>query len=240
MFIDFDGTLAPIVADPAAAYPHPDAAGLLRRLSDRWGRVVVVSGRPVSYLRSHLSAAGGTELYGLYGLEQASADPAGPGIRTRPEGEAWRLPVEEAAAAAELHAPPGVHVERKGLTVTIHYRNAPEAEDWVRRFCEQTADRTGLAAHGGKMSLELRPPVDVDKGTVVRDLARGMAAVLFAGDDLGDLPAFAELRRLRNLGVATVGVAAGGGETPAPVLEAADIVVDGPAGVVELLGALLG
>ena len=239
VFIDFDGTLAPIVADPAAASPHPAAADLLRRLSDRWGRVVVVSGRPVSYLLSHLAEAGSTELYGLYGLEQAPASAAASEVRTRPEGEAWRQRVDEAAAAAERDAPPGVHVEHKGLTVTLHYRNAPEGEEWVRRFSEQTSARTGLAPHGGKMSVELRPPVDVDKGTVLSDLARGMEAVLFAGDDLGDLPAFAELRRLRELGVATVGVAAGGGETPEPVLQAADIVVDGPAGVVELLRALL-
>ena len=236
LFVDFDGTLAPIVSDPAAASPHPDAAGLLRRLSERWGRVVVVSGRPVSYLRGHLAAAGRTELYGLYGLEQASA---GSDTRTRPEGEAWRRPVDEAAEAAERDAPAGVHVEHKGLTVTLHYRNAPDRAGWVERFAEDVSRRSGLATHGGKMSVELRPPVEVDKGTVVRDLADGMGAVLFAGDDLGDLPAFEELRRLRAAGVATLGVASGGAETPAPVLEAADVVVDGPAGVVDLLEGLL-
>lgn len=239
VFVDFDGTLAPIVSDPAAASPHPDAAGLLRRLSERWGRVVVVSGRPVAYLRSHLAQAGGTELYGLYGLEQAPASSSESGTITRPEGEVWRAAVDDAASIAGRDAPAGVHVEHKGLTVTLHYRNAPGGEAWVRRFSADVSARTGLAAHGGKMSIELRPPVEVDKGTVIRDLAGGMHAVLFAGDDLGDLPAFAELRRLRESGVATLGVASGGHETPAPVLDAADIVVDGPAGVVHLLEALL-
>lgn len=235
LFVDFDGTLAPIVSDPAAARPHPDVSGLLHRLSDRWGRVVVVSGRPVSYLQGHLGGAGKTELYGLYGLEQA----AGGGTRTRPEGEAWRSTVDDTAASAERDAPAGVHVEHKGLTVTLHYRNAPDGAAWAVRFAEDASRRGGLAVHGGKMSLELRPPVEVDKGTVVRDLAEGMQAVLFAGDDLGDLPAFEELRRLRAAGLATLGVASGGDETPARVLEAADVVVDGPAGVVELLGSLL-
>lgn len=229
--------MAPIVSDPAAAAPHPDARQLLRRLSDRWGRVVIISGRPVGYLLGRLGGAGRAELYGLYGLEQASA--AADETRTRPEAEKWRRAVEQAAAAAERDAPAGVGVERKGLTVTLHFRNAPQHAGWVRRFGEQTAAHTGLAGHGGKMSMELRPPVAVDKGTVVRDLAAGMNAVLFAGDDLGDLPAFAELRRLRAGGVATLGVAAGGEETPAEVLEAADMVVDGPPGVIALLKALL-
>lgn len=200
---------------------------------------MVVSGRPVSYLRGHLEGAGRTELYGLYGLEQASAAPGSP-TRTRPEGEAWRQQVDEAAAAAGRDAPVGVHVEHKGLTVTLHYRNAPDQAGWVERFAAGVSQTRGLSTHGGKMSVELRPPVQIDKGTVVRDLAAGMRAVLFAGDDLGDLPAFEELHRLTAGGVATLGVASGGGETPAPVLEAADLVVDGPSGVVELLEALLG
>lgn len=237
MFVDFDGTLSPIVSDPASAAPHPDAATLLARLSERWGRVVVVSGRPVSYLLSHLSAAGRTRLYGLYGLEQASAGSGD--TRVDPEAEAWRRAVAEAAEVAEREAPAGIHVERKGLTVTIHYRNAPERAGWVEQLAAEMGERTGLAAHSGKMSVELRPPVQVDKGTVVRDLASGLTAVFFAGDDLGDLPAFAELRRLRAAGVTTLSMASGGDETPAEVLDAADVVVEGPDGVVQALEELL-
>lgn len=237
VFVDFDGTLSPIVSDPASASPHPDAAALLARLSERWGRVVVVSGRPVAYLLSHLAGAGRTELYGLYGLERSSA--ASGAIRAVPEAEAWRPAVAEAAETAERTAPAGVYVERKGLTVTIHYRNASDRAGWVERMASDLQARSGLEAHGGKMSVELRPPVRVDKGTVLRDLATGLSAVIFAGDDLGDLPAFAEMSRMRAGGVAVLSVASGGDETPPEVLEAADLVVEGPDGVVGLLQELL-
>ena len=73
VFVDFDGTLAPIVADPVTASPHPAVAGLLAGLSRKWGRVVVISGRPVEFLLSHLAGAGRTQLYGLYGLYSAAA-----------------------------------------------------------------------------------------------------------------------------------------------------------------------
>ena len=237
IFVDFDGTLAPIVSDPAAALPRPEAAALLTRLSERWGRVVVVSGRPVVFLLSHLAGAGRTELYGLYGLERSSS--LSGEIATLPEAEDWRRAVSDVASAAERDAPEGVYVEHKGLTVTIHCRNAPDQAAWARAAAGDARIRTGLAVHRGKMSLELRPPVEVDKGTVVRDLAAGLDAVLFVGDDMGDLPAFAEMRSLRSEGVATLSVASGGDETPAEVVEAADLVVDGPGGVVGLLAQLL-
>jgi trehalose 6-phosphate phosphatase len=95
-----------------------------------------------------------------------------------------------------------------------------------------------LIAHPGKQSWELRPPVPTDKGTVVVELAAGLQAVCFAGDDTGDLSAFAALARLWAEGVETLGVAVGGPETPPEVLDAADLVVDGPAGVLDLLEAL--
>jgi trehalose 6-phosphate phosphatase len=237
VFVDFDGTLAPIVDDPAVAAPHPDAPGILERLSRRYGRVVVVSGRPVGYLARHLADAGAAELFGLYGLERSRGGSAR--VETDAEAEAWRAPVAEAAEAAESSAPPGVMVERKGLTVTLHYRAAPDRKAWVDREADRLAASTGLQAHGGKMSVELRPPVSIDKGTVVRDLGTGLSAVFFAGDDRGDLPAFAALARLRAAGAETLGVAAGGPETPPDVAEAADLVVDGPAGVIEVLRRLV-
>jgi trehalose 6-phosphate phosphatase len=89
--------------------------------------------------------------------------------------------------------------------------------------------------HAAKASAELRPPVDRDKGTVVRELAGGLDAVCFLGDDLGDLPAVAAVRELPAHGAV---VAVGTSETPAALVEAADVVVDGPAGAVELLSRL--
>lgn len=225
------------MADPAAAAPPPVAGRLLGALSERYGRVAVISGRPVAYLLGHLAGSGATELYGLYGLEQATGRRAE--VHTREEGEAWRPAVAGATEEAEREVPPGVHVEKKGLTVTLHYRGAPDTGGWVERYSGALAERHGLSRHPGKMSFELRPPVRIDKGTVVGDLATGLMSVLFAGDDLGDLPAFETLARLRRLGVATLGVASGGPETPQAVLDAADLVVDGPPGVMALLEDLL-
>ena len=236
IFVDFDGTLAPIVDEPAAARPWPGIPDLLGRLARVVGRVAVVSGRPVAFLVEHLAAATGAEFLGLYGLERAGAG----GPATTPEAEPWRPVVDDVAAEAGRSAPAGVAVEHKGLTVTLHYRAAPHHEAWVSEFAGSTATRTGLVAHGGKMSIEMRPPVEVDKGTVIRQLADGLQVVLFAGDDLGDLPAFSVLAELRRAGSTTLGVASGGPETPDAVTEAADVTVDGPAGVAELLQALLG
>lgn len=237
VFVDFDGTLSPIVDDPASARPASGAVDVLRALAERWGVVAVVSGRPAAYLARHLSGAGRTRLLGLYGLESAAPDGT---VSTRPEGEQWRGAVSAAVAAAQAAAPPGVTVEPKGLTVTVHYRAVPDQSEVVAALAGRLAEAHGLAAHGGKMSVELRPPVAVDKGTVVSELAAGLSAVAFAGDDLGDIPAFEALARLRGNGVTTLSVASAGSETPAPVVAAADEVVDGPAGVLAVLTVLAG
>lgn len=205
--------------------------------------MAVVSGRPVAYLRGRLGEAGRTRLLGLYGLE--TMEPAGSGrsepvVVTAPEAEAWRQAVGDAAVTAAAVAPPGVAVEHKGLTVTLHYRSDPRRRAWVEAFAADVGGRSGLVAHDGKMSVELRPPVEVDKGTVLGHLSAPYGAVLFAGDDRGDLPAFATLRALRARGKVTLSVASGGDETPAEITDAADVVVDGPAGVVALLARLEG
>lgn len=215
----------------------------LARLASRYRRVAVVSGRPVAYLLEHLgeaAGAGGVELIGLYGTQRTRWDAGEQRVAVEESTEAarWRDVLSDSAERAEAAAPAGTTVERKGLAVTLHYRRAPEHAGWVQDFASAEAGRTGLVAHPGKMSFELRPPVVTDKGTVVEELAAGLRAVLFAGDDVGDVPAFEALRRLRGAGVDTLAVAVGGTETPADVTRAADVVVDGPAGVLQLLNEI--
>lgn len=199
------------------------------------------------YLSAHLVGAGDTELVGLYGLERLV--PGSPDVQTLPEAEVWRESVGSVATQAErrVEADPsqfaGVGVERKGLTVTLHYRRAPSEAGWVQSFAAEQADASGLVAHPGKMSVELRPPVATDKGSVVTGLSRGLSAVCYLGDDIGDLPAFEALKALRDQGVFTVAVAVRSGvgdETPARVVDAADLVVDGPNGVLGILRELAG
>jgi trehalose 6-phosphate phosphatase len=188
--------------------------------------VAVISGRPLSYLVHHLAGAGRTELVGVYGLDRSSGD-------SSPGTELWRPRIEAAAADAEHHAPDGVVVERKGLAVTLHYRHAPDHRGWVEQFAGGQPD---LVAHPGKMSVELRPPVPTDKGTVVGELSRGLEAVCFIGDDRGDLPAFEALARMTDRD--TLAVAVDGPETPPELKDRADLVVNGPPGVVEFLKGL--
>jgi trehalose 6-phosphate phosphatase len=234
VFVDFDGTLSPIVETAADARPLPGAAEVLVRLSESLGRVAVVSGRPVAYLEAHLPEA--VELHGLYGLE-ARIDGE---RRTRADADRWRAVVDDVAALAVASvASEGVDVEHKGLSLTLHFRRVPEAEDAAVDWARAAAARTSLHLRAAKMSLELHPPVAVDKGTVIEERSDGLAAVAYIGDDLGDLPAFEALDRLAERGVAAVKVAVRTPDVSEALLAQAHHLVDGPDGVLALLRSLL-
>jgi trehalose 6-phosphate phosphatase len=242
---DFDGTLAPIVADPTMSRPLPIAVETLHRLAGIYHRVAVVSGRPASFLSTHLrlrdrsavaTPGEGLVVVGLYGLEMADGDQ----ITTDPRAVEWRTVIDHVADLADEHVPPGMLVERKGLSLTLHYRTSPDQAGWAERWAGEQATNTGLLMHPARKSVELRPPLDVDKGTVVAGLTTGLEAVCFLGDDSGDLPAFGVLDRLRDeQGVATLKVGVRSEEAPPELLERADLVVDGPEGAVDVLIGLL-
>ena len=231
--LDFDGSLSPIVDDPAAAVPVDGAADLLIGLANAYGEVLVVSGRPLSFLAQHVPLE--VSVVGLYGLE---------GVRRgerweHPNGGAWREVMADLASVAESNGPPGMLVELKDLSITYHYRTAPAIEGRVKEFARMQADRSGLRVGDAKMSVELHPPIDADKGTVIDTMCAQASAVLFAGDDLGDLPAFAALDRLSAKGAATVKVAVTSDETPAALRSRANLEVEGPEGLMDLLRLLL-
>ena len=237
LFLDFDGTLAPIVDDPAAARPLPGVPGLLGRLAARLGLVAVVSGRPVAYLVEVLDSPRGVRLAGLYGMEQLGPDGE---LQVDEDAGRWRPVLVEVADEARRLAPPGVVIEEKGLAMTIHWRGNPGAEAWARSVGERLMAGTGLVGQPGRMALELRPPGPTDKGAVVEQLGPGHRAVACFGDDLGDLPAFAALDRLAAEGVAVARVAVVDDESPPEVVAAADVVVRGPEGAQDLLAVLAG
>jgi trehalose 6-phosphate phosphatase len=234
--LDFDGTLAPIVSRPEDAVAHADAADAMAGLAAAGFRVAVITGRPVAdvlRLGPGFADVPGLVIYGHYGLEQwldgaLTAPQVHPGVATA-----------TAAARTLALAHEGVDVEDKGHSVALHTRNAPDpgaAFAVLRPRARQIGAENDLEVVPGRYVLELRP-AGVDKGGALRRLVAesGVRAVVLAGDDLGDLPA---VRALRELDVAGVVVCSDSPETPDELRQVADIVVDGPAGVIELLRSM--
>ena len=239
---DFDGTLAPIVARPQDARPYPGALPALTALAGAVGTVAVITGRPAAdaVALGGLGAVPGLVVIGHYGWQrwqdgELTATPAPPAV------ERARAALPGVLRAAQ--APDGTWVEDKAHAVAVHTRATADpraALDRLREPLGELATRLGLAAEPGRFVIELRPP-GVDKGSALSGLVREKTArsVLFCGDDLGDLPAFAAVRALRSDGVPGCAVASASAESP-QVAAAADLVVAGPEGVVELLTALAG
>jgi trehalose 6-phosphate phosphatase len=234
LFCDFDGTLAEIIDEPDLARPAEGMPQLLGELAGRLGVVGVLSGRPVSFLETLFPRE--VLLAGLYGLETLID-----GVRhDHPSGGMWREVIDDVASSSIAHGPAGMRVEEKGLSLTLHFRTHPEIEDVVRTFAEKQGARSGLQVRSARMSFELHPPIDVDKGTALLELTGDLATVCFIGDDVGDLPAFDALDELARVGVAVVRVAVRSAEESAELVERADILVDGPSGVSAMLGDLRG
>ena len=245
--LDFDGSLAPIVDDPTTARALPEAVDALRRLVGRVRIVAIVSGRPVEFLRRAVPVPGAV-LLGQYGLERE-----GPGTSTLLDPRAVEAlgDADLARIAREAHdALPEVRVEEKGgVAVTLHWREHPDAEAAATAWGRAVAERHGLALAPGRMALELRPRVTIDKGTAVRDLVLGppgvardrlqaTRAVVVAGDDLGDLPAFDAAAALVTEGHldAALRIGVRSKEAPAELADRCDLVVAGPLGLSQTLG----
>ena len=236
--LDFDGTIAPIVEDPAAARPLAGVVDLLGPLADRYAAVALVSGRPATYLASH-AAAPGVRYLGMYGLEEIVSGR----VQVDQRLEAARPVVE--AARRDLAADPavtasGAHLEDKRYAVAVHTRRVADPGRWagpIDAAAARVAAANGLEVVPGRLVWELRPQVRSDKGDAVRRVAAesGARHLLVAGDDLGDLPGFAVADALGG----GLRVAVRSDEAPAELLDAADLVVDGPEGARELLEHLL-
>lgn len=236
VLMDFDGTLSEIVDHPDDAVPVPGVVELLHRLVGAYGRVGIVSGRPITFLRDRLPVDG-LALVGQYGLERWIDGSVVIDDAARPYAAAVAAAADQAATAL-----PGVYVERKGaIALTLHWRTRPDlgarAEEWARG----RAAELGLGTYPTKMAVELRPPVAIDKGHGVEALATGMRTALFAGDDHGDLSGFGALDRMVGLGVldAAIKVAVYSAEAPAELIANADMTVDGPRSLTELLATLV-
>jgi len=235
--LDYDGTLAPVVDRPEDAVPVEGAVEVLASLAARVARVALVTGRPADVVVAlgGLADVPGLVVLGQYGAQRweagvLSGDDPAPGLTRLRE----RVP--------ELVAAQGAALEDKGLSLVVHTRRAPDPAGALARLrapLAVLAAEAGLEAHPGRLVIELRP-AGHDKGGALRRLCEpAPSAVLFAGDDLGDLPAFDAVEALRARGVPGLLVCSASAEGPSQLRERADVVVDGPAGLVALLGALL-
>jgi len=238
LFFDFDGTLAPIRVDPDAVWPTPGVVDALTALTGLVRRVGVVSARPVAFLRSRLEPAQGLVLHGYHGLQTVALD--GTEV-TDAAALPWIPVLSGLAERAANELPRDVLVERKPLSVALHYRAAPDLRPAVDEWAAAEFSRSGVRAQLGRMVVEMRPPIDRDKGSVIAEETRDLATAWYAGDDLSDLRAFEALadREARTPGFAGVRAAVVNEETGQAVAEAADFVIGPPEAVPALLDRLV-
>jgi trehalose 6-phosphate phosphatase len=244
VLLDVDGVLAPIVRHADDAHVPEPTRVLLIAVAKRYGLVACITGRRATTARRIVSL-GSITYVGNHGAELLR--PGGTDVELDREVAAWEGRIRRFAsdvAGDELHRL-RVRSEDKRAIAAFHWRGAPDedaAEDAVRRVAAR-AEAAGLRVHWGRKVLEVRPPVDIDKGRGIRRLLRDadLAAAVYVGDDRTDVDAFDGLRALVEQGrlgtAACVGVRSD--ETPRELEQAADTLVDGPAGVRELLETLL-
>ena len=224
ILLDVDGTLAPIVERPEDAAVPAGTRSEVARLVAAYALVACVSGR---------TSADAARVVGVPGLEYVGVH----GLESDPEARRFEPQLE---AFAERIAWPWTVESKAGVTLSFHYRESDDEADAIRRAEEvaAAAEEAGLEPHRGRKVLEIRPPVAADKGTAVRRLLEGrpITRALYAGDDTTDLDAF---RGLDESDLeASLRVAVGSQEMNPRLLNAADLVVDGTEGLVELLRQL--
>ena len=247
VLLDIDGTLAPIVDHASDAHVPESTRQLLIAVAGRYGLVACVSGRRASEARAMVSI--GTITYlGAHGVEMLRA--GWTEARLDQAVAEWARRIQDfgrqndTADTRKLR----VRLEDKGAIVAFHWRGAPD-DDAARRAVEAIAARAmqaGLATQWGRKVLEVRPPIPFDKGAGIRRLLAESGAeisgALYVGDDTTDLDAFRALAELAQDGrlAHTVRVGVASEEGPREIVDQADVVVDGPEGVRELLALLAG
>lgn len=242
LLTDFDGTLAPIVHDPFMAGLVDGADGALAALADRLTVVAIITGRlPLDARR--LVGVPGVLIVGNHGAEWLEPGQSEP---TAAPGAEEIGPALE-AALARVPPMPGVVGDHKGVSASVHYRQAPDPDAARAAILEALGDLEplGLRIGHGRMIVEIRAPGLGDKGTAARQIVErfGLRGAVVMGDDVTDLDMFDEVAELRSGGRLRAAVVAVGGtdhEVPSEVTAAADVVLPTPADAAELLAQLAG
>ncbi|MEV7052000.1 trehalose-phosphatase [Streptomyces anulatus] len=246
--LDFDGTLADIVPDPEQARAHPGTVAALAALAPKVAAVAVITGRPAGVAVRYGGFAGvpGLEhlvVLGHYGAERWDAV-TGTVNAPAPHPGVAAVRAELPGVLHEFDSWHGTWIEEKGQAVAVHTRRAQDPQaafETLRGPLGELAAKHGLIVEPGRLVLELRPP-GMDKGVALATFVAELDAesVIYAGDDLGDLAAFAAVEKLRTEGPDGIpGLLVCSGSTEVPELaERADLSVPGPAAVVAFLAAL--
>lgn len=236
LITDMDGTVSPIVPVPSDAAPTEKNRDLLQKLYSQLTLVAVVSGRAVDDVRERVNLADLTYA-GNHGLERWQDNQ----VVLAPQAKPYRPNLEKAQEQIKAMMPPGMWVEDKQATLSVHYRDTENpletAEYYAPRF-EEIAVANDLKLFQGRMIFELRPPLDVDKGTIFKQLIEEYAldAALYIGDDTTDADALRMAQHLRQEKVCySIAVGVESDETPFVVTESSDMMVSGVSGVEDFL-----
>ena len=239
LFSDFDGTLSSIVDQPEAAKITPENKQRLIDLQDKTAVIGIISGRAVADIATRVGIEG-LAYVGNHGLERWRN-----GKRTAADAvKPYLEEINQAAAEVRPRLLPGMQLEDKEVTLSIHYRQTAEPDQvkvLFKPIAEEIANQHGLKLFEGRRIFELRPPIPLDKGSAFRGLVNEfrLDGAVFIGDDVTDTAAFRAAAELRHSGEClaySVGVI--DRETPQSVVELSDISVSGVEGVSSLLSWL--
>ncbi len=240
LLTDFDGTISPIVTDPASARLVAGADGALATLAERLAVVAVITGRTPMDTR-RMTDAPGILIAGNHGMEWLEPGQSEPTAASGASGVSERLD----EVLGRLPDMPGVVPEHKGVSASVHYRTAPDPEAARSAIVRALGDveEQGLWINHGRMIVEVRPVGLGDKGSAARAIVErfGLRGVVVLGDDATDLDMFRAVDELRSAGRlrgAIIGVGGAAGEVLPMLLEACDVVLADPAQVAVLLSEL--
>ncbi|MEJ2758837.1 MAG: trehalose-phosphatase [Anaerolineales bacterium] len=237
---DFDGTLSPIVNDPDSAMPDPKILPLLSELRDHLLAVAVLSGRAVEDVSERVGVPG-LVFIGNHGFERFQDGK----IVIPDHVKSYQKAVSKAAKKIRQNLLPGMRVENKGITLSVHYRQAEDEEDVREKFLPKLrdwSDKYGLTLFQGRKVFELRPPVEIDKGTAFIQFVEDfkVQSAVYLGDDTTDASVLEAAKRLRETGKCEAyGLGVHSSNTPAEIHLHEDYSVDGVDGVREFLSALV-
>jgi trehalose 6-phosphate phosphatase len=244
VLLDLDGTLAPIVPRPEDVSVPPPILKLIRMLSHSYLAVAIVSGRSANAAKR---IVGNSELayIGNHGFETMI-----PGHATVvcEEAQPYLAAMKQLAEKIPLEArtEAGVWLEDKTATISYHYRRAADAEsalEFINSKVVPEAEKLGLVTSNGRMVVEVRPPVEINKGVSVGHLLDRLQTrrAVYIGDDTTDIDAFRELRKRRrrkDTVMVTIGVISR--EMPRELPRYCDLLVARTSGVETVLQILSG